>query len=87
MKHLLIISALFVTLALFEGCNSSQADKESRTPGEIAFRSNCQRCHILPKPGMKSDEQWPAIVAKYGTKANLTIEDQKQILSYLIANN
>ncbi|KAA3633622.1 MAG: hypothetical protein DWP97_08780 [Calditrichaeota bacterium] len=87
MKHLLFIIAALLSFAVFEGCNSSQVEKESRSPGEIAFRSNCQRCHILPKPSMKSDEQWPAIVSKYGDKANLTITDQKQILAYLIANN
>ncbi len=68
-------------------CQKSDLQKESRSPGEIAFRSNCQTCHILPKTDMKTDAEWPAMVNRYGEKAKLSVAQVNDIIAYLIANN
>ena len=71
----------------FVGCNKTTVQNESQTPGEVTFKASCQSCHILPKTTMKSDDEWPQIVNRYGEKANLSVEQIKVITSYLTANN
>lgn len=68
-------------------CQKNTGTKELRSPGEIAFRSHCQTCHVLPKPTMKTDDEWPALVARYGKRAKISEEEKKDIISYLTANN
>ena len=68
-------------MALLDGVDSE------RSPGELVFRANCQSCHRLPKPKDKSDEQWPALVARYGAKAKLTDDKIALITDYLIGAN
>jgi mono/diheme cytochrome c family protein len=80
------IIALLALLISLAGCKSP-ADKELRSSGETAFRSNCQTCHSLPKPGMKTDEEWPALVSRYGERAKLSREKIDDIVIYLLANN
>jgi mono/diheme cytochrome c family protein len=51
-----------------------QTKPEARSDGERAFRANCQTCHTLPNPRMKSDGDWPKFVQRYGGRAILTQE-------------
>ncbi|MEW6050517.1 MAG: cytochrome c [Candidatus Zixiibacteriota bacterium] len=60
---------------------------EEKSPGEMAFRRSCQTCHSLPKPSKKTDEEWPALVRRYGEKAKLSPETIAQITEYLRASN
>lgn len=64
------------------GCAGQGATKE-RSPGEMAFRANCQTCHRLPKADFKTDEEWPAIVERYGARAKLDEATRSSILAYL----
>lgn len=83
------------SIALFAvvicACGGSSASgtskKESRSPGEVTFRANCQTCHSLPRPASKTDEQWPALVQKYGQRAKLRPEQIQQIIAFLTAAN
>jgi len=80
-----ILMYIFIT-ASWIGCRKSDIS-EKRSPGERAFRSYCQSCHILPKPSDKTDNEWPAIVERYGARAKLSNEQINQIIGYLTANN
>ena len=77
---------LIVLLTLIIGCKQNAAD-ESRSPGEIALNNYCRSCHAVPKPSMKTDEEWPALVARYGDRAKLSQEQINQITAYLTSNN
>ena len=57
------------------------------SPGGLTFKKNCQACHRLPNPSIKSDEEWPAIVKRYGEKAKLNQEQIAVLTEWLIANN
>lgn len=74
-----------IALASF-GCGGAVVEEES-TENSRLFAASCQSCHILPKPTMKSDEEWPALVKKYGKRAKLTEEQIDRITIYLISNN
>lgn len=82
-----IITGLIIIMAGFLiGCTKNPST-ENRSPGERKFISVCQSCHNLPKPADKTDDEWPSLVNQYGQKANLSQDDIKLIISYLIAAN
>ena len=82
------VTLLFLLVGLtLSSCQKSGINKESRSPGEITFRASCQTCHVLPKATMKTDAEWPAIVARYGEKAKLSENQKSDIIAYLISQN
>jgi len=84
LKVLLLLLIVVITVT---SCQNSAVDKETRSPGEIAFRANCQTCHILPKATMKTNAEWPTIVARYGEKAKLSDKQKSDIIAFLISKN
>ncbi len=78
---------LIIVIVIIASCQKNNLNQEMRSPGETAFRANCQTCHILPKATMKTDEEWPAIVNKYGNKAKLSDTQKAAIIAYLISRN
>ncbi len=83
-KVTLVLLFIWITVS---SCQKSGIAKESRSPGEITFRANCQTCHILPKATMKTDDEWPTIVARYGEKAKLSESQKSDIIAFLISQN
>lgn len=78
--------AIYITLLIFAGCKSKPAGEELSS-GERSFKRYCQTCHVLPKPTMKTDEQWPEFVSRYGQRAKLSEEIIADITSFLILKN
>lgn len=79
---------ILFALSVIWGCSpKTDSGTETKSEGEIAFSRNCQSCHALPKPTDKTDEQWPALVEKYGQKIKLDQTQIDLINGYLIANN
>lgn len=64
------------------GCRSDAPSAE-QSPGETAFRKNCQTCHSLPRASMKSADEWPTYVSRYGARAKLSAEQIALITDYL----
>lgn len=60
---------------------------EPRSEGERIFRSVCRTCHSLPKPKSRTDEQWPALVQKYGDRGKLTEHQIALVTEYLLSVN
>ncbi|MEK7775453.1 MAG: cytochrome c [Candidatus Zixiibacteriota bacterium] len=85
-RALFTLAIACISLALF-ACGGGAPSDETRTPGEIAFRRNCQTCHSLPKPSLKTDDEWPSTVARYAPRAKLTPEDIAAITAYLVSAN
>lgn len=82
-----ILILLFFASVITASCQKNNINQEMRSPGERAFRANCQTCHRLPKATMKTDEQWPVIVNKYGDKAKLSESQKAAIVAYLTSRN
>lgn len=55
--------------------------------GEQQFRSRCQSCHSLPKPGSRTATEWPPLVARYGERAKLTQTQVDSIIVFLQAQS
>lgn len=82
------VLALVIFTMMGLSCGTSDnAGKETRSPGEIAFRTSCQSCHSLPRPQMKTDGEWPILVQRYGERARLTVDQIAAITAYLVASN
>lgn len=79
------MASILAGLAVFS-CSGLTPVEES-SPGARVFRSNCQTCHSLPRPTMKTDSEWPLLVARYGQRAKLSDEQISSIVDYLIAAN
>ena len=87
MKRTSLLVAPLALVVAIGACNGSKTTPaEERSPGEMAFRTSCQTCHTLPRPTMKSAEEWPELVARYGERASLTPEKIEIIAEYLIAS-
>ena len=86
---IITIASAAALAALALGCSGSSANSgnETRSPGEIAFRSSCQTCHSLPRAKMKTDDEWPSLVRRYGERAKLTNDQIADITAYLTASN
>lgn len=84
----MVTVAALGTLSLLAACGGGPASRtESQTPGELAFRQYCQTCHVLPRPSLKTDQEWPPLVERYGTRAKLDEPTRAKILGYLLAAN
>lgn len=87
MRNKLCISSVILTLIFaMVACGPSSTSQE-RSPGEVAFKSNCQTCHRLPKAKEKTDQQWPGLVERYGARAKLSTDQIAAITEYLISAN
>jgi mono/diheme cytochrome c family protein len=85
-----LTSILFILILLIATAACSRKNEnvsESRSEGARLFARSCQTCHALPKPSMKGDDEWPALVARYGARANLNESQISAITAYLISNN
>ena len=81
----MVLLAALLIAGLVSAC--AGPGSESRSPGEAAFRSSCGGCHSLPRPSLKGDDEWPALVERYGQRARLDDERIKLITAWLRANN
>ena len=87
MKRSLRWSAALVVAALAISCTPKMEMTETQSDGQRLFRNNCRTCHRLPKPKSKTDAEWPSLVARYGERAKLSVEQIELITAYLQAAN
>ena len=86
-REMIVLLVLGAGVWALSACRPSESATAERTPGELAFRRNCQSCHSLPRPKSHSDQEWPALVARYGARAHLTSEQVAQIAEFLLSSN
>jgi len=59
----------------------------SMSEGERLYRANCRSCHLLRNPASYTDEQWPPLVERYGSRIPLSPETKQKIVDYLLSAN
>jgi hypothetical protein len=84
-RGVILAGAVAAAIAAF-GCSGPNPTEE-RSPGQVVFYRYCQNCHSLPRPDMKTDEEWPQFVERYGQRANLDSETRRLIAEYLAGAN
>lgn len=61
-------------------------DNQSETGSEL-WSANCGRCHNKVSPDKYSDAQWELIVRHMRLRANLTGNEERQIVEFLRSAN
>ena len=59
--------------------------ESSLAAGRESFLAKCNGCHGYPDLLATSDEAWPAIVERMGSKSDLDAEKTKGVLQYVLA--
>ena len=84
MKRKIIAIAAFIGMALYlsiNGCASTQAIQEKS--GAQLWGENCNRCHSAPTMDQYSGLQWDVIGEHMTSRACLTDDQVKKIVSFL----
>ncbi|MEK6813987.1 MAG: hypothetical protein AABY65_04575 [Nitrospirota bacterium] len=63
---------------------SGPAPGLAQEAGEKLYKERCSMCHALPKPGEKTEKEWPKIMEQMAATAQLGAKEKKSILQYLI---
>lgn len=70
----------FIFLLLL-GCSSALINENT---SETLYKNKCSGCHRLYDKKEFSKEEWGKKLPEMSVKANLTIDEEKLILNYLI---
>lgn len=89
--HHLITKGIFVIFACL-GTITSNAEEAAKSKGDaalgaITWSQNCARCHEMRDPMEFRDDQWRPIVSHMRLRANLTGQQQRDILVFLQSSN
>lgn len=52
--------------------------------GEKLYKERCSMCHALPKPGEKTEKEWPKIMDQMAATAQLGAKEKEAVLKYLV---
>jgi mono/diheme cytochrome c family protein len=74
-----------VSPTLISNARSDHVDSEQLQNGRRLFVSHCLECHTLPRVTKYNREQWPHLVSRMSSRANLSASDQSAIIAYLRA--
>jgi hypothetical protein len=70
-----------------EPTTKSSALAPAHKGGAQLWSDNCMRCHNLRPPTQFSNAEWQIIVHHMRVRANLTGEEQREILSFIQSAN
>lgn len=87
----LITKGIFVIIA-YLGTITANAEeigksKDNAARGAITWSQNCARCHEMRDPREFRDDQWKVILSHMRLRANLTGQQQRDILAFLQSSN
>src|SRR5438128_465618 len=74
-----------VSPTLIANARPDHADAPTLSHGRALFVSRCLECHTLPSVTKHSSAEWPHLVSRMASRANLSASDQKAITVYLRA--
>jgi len=74
-----------VSPALIANARPDHVEAEQLQNGHRLFVSRCLECHTLPPVTKYSRDEWPYLVSRMSTRANLSGSDQSAIIAYLRA--
>jgi hypothetical protein len=74
-----------VSPALIANSGDDHADRQTLSRGRAIFVSRCLECHTLPSVTKHSPDEWPHLVSRMSSRANLCASDQAAIVAYLRA--
>lgn len=96
MKTIAKLKFQICALAIFiVGCTSSMKSQQpilasasdSEKGAAQLWEENCNRCHNYRPASTYNDYQWTVVMRHMRVRANLTANEEKQILAFLQASN
>jgi cytochrome c5 len=60
---------------------------EELAHGRDVFVSRCSSCHGLPRPDVKSHDEWASVLDEMAVRAKLSSDDRDLVLRYLSATS
>ncbi len=89
MRSILLIGLAVSSLAFPAPAWAQQEKPASRLieRGERLFQRTCARCHNAMEPDERTNRQWEMIVPQMREIANITREEARAIIAYLVAEN
>jgi hypothetical protein len=89
-----LAAVAFVGVSIAAGCQDSAPAGKSASTMPIAKRGgaelwadNCLRCHNLRPPTQFSNNEWQIIMQHMRIRANLTGQEQRDILAFIQSAN
>ncbi|MGK7312827.1 MAG: c-type cytochrome [Candidatus Longimicrobiales bacterium M2_2A_002] len=91
-RYATTILALLAILGTAGAVQAQQADTTESTEalvqrGAEVYSRQCQRCHVPRSPGERGDRDWIIIMQHMQARANLTREQARAALAFLLASN
>jgi mono/diheme cytochrome c family protein len=74
-----------VTQALVARASPDHATAPQLKTGRKIFASRCIDCHTLPVVSRYSRDQWPRLVSRMASRADLTADEEQSVIAYLRA--
>jgi mono/diheme cytochrome c family protein len=74
-----------ISPALIDNARSDHADAKELAIGRNLFVTRCLECHTLPSVTKHTREEWPHLVTRMSSRANLSAGEQAAIVVYLRA--
>ncbi len=69
------------------GCQESAGPTTAKAGGAQLWADNCMRCHNLRPPTQFSNSEWQMIVHHMRVRANLTGQEERDILAFIQSAN
>ncbi len=61
------------------------ANEAQLTEGRQIFEKRCNKCHGHPDVTYKSADEWPAVIKRMASKADLDPKQQESVLQFVLA--
>lgn len=84
---LVLAGSAVATPARAAAQSEEQAARQVIERGERLFQRTCMRCHNAMEADERTNRQWQMIVPQMRELANITREEARAIIAYLIAEN
>jgi mono/diheme cytochrome c family protein len=87
MSRLLLLTAACIPLLVANDAAAQEVDPMLVAEGAAMYGATCARCHYARSPLERSDRQWVVIMTHMRVRANLTGQQARKVLAFLMATN
>lgn len=86
-RRLLLLAAICIPLLTAEDARAQRVDPMLVAEGAAMYGATCGRCHYARSPLERTDRQWVVIMTHMRVRANLTGQQARKVLAFLMATN
>ncbi len=87
MGRLLLLAVVSIPLLVANEATAQEVDPMLVAEGAAMYGATCGRCHYARSPLERTDRQWVVIMTHMRVRANLTGQQARKVLAFLMATN